>query len=61
MRHHLNFAPACSSASQVAILASWSMSVMTISSRFASIWPMPRLTRRMNEVAFMPKQISDGL
>ena len=27
----------------------------------ASIWPMPRLTRRMNEVAFMPKQISAGL
>ena len=45
------------------MLASWSMSVTMISSRVLSresIWPMPRLTSRMNEVAFMPKQISAG-
>ena len=49
-----------SSASQVAMLASWSRSVTMISSRCASVWPMARLTRRMNEVAFMPKAISSG-
>ena len=28
--------------------------------RSPSVWAMPRLTRRMNDVAFMPKQISAG-
>ena len=31
-----------------------------ISLRCPSVWPMARLTRRMNEVAFMPKAISSG-
>ena len=55
------FRASASSATHVAMLASWSMSVTMISSRVLSreiIWPMPRLTRRMKEVAFMPKQIS---
>ena len=60
MRHQTILAPIGSSAVQVAMLASWSMSVTTISSRSPSIWAMPRLTSRMNEVAFMPKQISSG-
>ena len=58
IRHQTILAP--SRASQAAMLASWSMSVMTISSRSPSKLPIPTLTRRMKEVAFMPKEISSG-
>ena len=56
--HQENFAPLRSKASQVATLASWSMSVTTISFRLSSVCPIARLTKRMNEVAFMPNAIS---
>jgi hypothetical protein len=58
--HQTILAPSRSSCSQVAMLASWSRSVTTISLRVLSVRPMARPSRRRNEVEFMPKAISLG-
>src|SRR6266567_679984 len=56
--HQTIFTPFRSKASHVATLASWSISVTTISFRLPIVCPTARLTKRMKDVAFMPKAIS---
>src|SRR5262249_38447436 len=54
-------APARSSASHVATLASWSRWMTTISGRGPRVWPTARLIERMNDVALRPNAISSAL
>ena len=60
-RHQTMRAPARSSASQVAMLASWSSSLTTISGLDPRVCPIARLIERMNDVALRPKAISSAV